>query len=171
MRNIEVVCDKERIKAVKSLLKLYRKVLHSVNNHLAYLDGETYASSRKHLSEIVDGLIIFETPSAEDKFYDKVCSCHEELELLKLLEKAAVLVKDFPENGATYYKILDMLYFDYFTYKNEEVIDILEISRSTYFRYLSKAHECFYNHLIAILRYENKPFNEDLLSEECEDNH
>lgn len=171
MKNTEVVCNKDRIKAIKSLLKLYRKVLHSVNNHLAYLDGETYASSRKHLSDIVNGLIIFENQAAEDKFYDSVCSYHEELELLKLLEKAVVMVKDYPENGRTYYEILDRLYFDYFSYNNEEVMEVLEISRSTYFRYLKKAYECFYTHLIGILRYENKPFNENLLAENFDEFH
>lgn len=61
MQYNEVICDDNKVKAVKSLLKLYRKVLHSVNNHLVYLDEEIYVSSRKHLSDIVDGLVIFET--------------------------------------------------------------------------------------------------------------
>ncbi len=169
MQYNEVVCDNNKVKAVKSLLKLYRKVLHSVNNHLVYLDEEIYVSSRKHLSDIVDGLLIFETHTEEQNFYERVTAYHENLELLKLLEKAVVMVKDYPDNGKTYYAILDRLYFDNFNYSNEEVMSILEISRSTYFRFLKKAYICFYNHLIGVLRYENKPFNENILTDDYDD--
>ena len=44
-------------KSVKALLRLYRKVLHNVNNEIVYLDELTYTTSRKHLSDLVNSLV------------------------------------------------------------------------------------------------------------------
>ena len=81
------------------------------------------------------------------------------------------MVKDYPENGKTYYAILDRLYFDNFSYGNVEIMDILDIPRSSYYRYLNKAHVCFYNHFIGVLKYENIQFNENILTDDFEDFH
>ena len=38
MGNFDLKCDKSKAKAMKSLLRLYRRVLHNVNNRIFYLD-------------------------------------------------------------------------------------------------------------------------------------
>lgn len=38
-------CDKNKAKAMKSLLGLYRRVLHNVNNKIYYLDELTYTTT------------------------------------------------------------------------------------------------------------------------------
>lgn len=151
--------DKNREKTVKSLLKLYRKILHSVNNNLVYLDTEVYVSSRKHLSDIVEGLVPFETQKEERKFYDRVCTYDKDLELLKLLEDVLRIVKDYPVNGSEYYTILQMLYFDKFAYSSDDIMSIMEISRSTFYRLVKQAYNCFYYHLIGVLKSENLQFD------------
>lgn len=165
MNKNNVLSDKEKEKSIKSLLKLYRKILHTVNNNLVYLDDEVYVSSRKHLSDIVEGLVPFETKQEEQKFNERVCVYYQDLELLKLLEKVIVMVRDYPDNGNTYYKILEMLYFNSFDYDGEEIMSILEMSRSTYYRQLKKAYICFYFHLIGVLRSENKDFHEEAFTQ------
>ncbi len=40
-------CDKNKAKAMKSLLGLYRRVLHNVNNKIYYLDELTYTTIHK----------------------------------------------------------------------------------------------------------------------------
>lgn len=152
----EYKCSTEQEKTIKSLLKSYRKVLHNVNNNLVYLDDETFVNSRKHLSDLVNGLVIFETQAEENRFYDRVSSYYHSLELLKLLEKVVLMVKDYPGNGKLYYEILQRLYFDNFKYNNEEIMEILRIPRSSYYRYLKQAYSCFRFHFIGILHYENK---------------
>ena len=59
--NADFLCSDNQSKSVKALLKLYRRVLHNVNNEIVYLDEYTYITSRKHISELVDTLIEFET--------------------------------------------------------------------------------------------------------------
>ena len=65
MNSNTIVCDKNKEKMIRSLLKLYRKILHTVNNNLVFLDEEVYVSSRKHLSDIVEGLVLFESKKDE----------------------------------------------------------------------------------------------------------
>lgn len=165
MLNLNTINDKEKEKTIKSLLKLYRTILHIVNNKLVLLDNEVYVTSRKHLSDIVEGLVPFETKKDEQNFYDKVFVYYTDLEILHLLENICKMVKCYPDNGGTYHKILDMLYFNSFDFDSEDVISILEISRSTYYRLLKKAHLCYYYHLVAILKGENKEFSESKLVE------
>lgn len=163
----KITSDTNKEKTVKSLLKLYRKILHGVNNGLVYLDDEVYVNCRKHLADIVEGLVPFETKKQEVQFNEQVCVYHKDLELLKILDDAVVIMKDYPENGNTYYKILEMLYFDSFDFSSEEIMSILEISRSTYYRLLKKAYICYYHHLIGLLRSRNQELLEYSLLENC----
>ena len=103
----EIFNEKNKEKTVKSLLKLYRKILHGVNNGLVYLDDEVYVNSRRHLADIVEGLVPFETKKQETQFNEQVCVYHKDLELLKVLDDAVIIMKDYPDNGSTYYKILE----------------------------------------------------------------
>lgn len=165
MINLDTVGSKDKEKTIKSLLKLYRTILHIVNNGLVLLNDEMYVTSRKHLSDIIEGLMPFETKKDEQDFYDKVSIYHTDLEILHLLENVCVMVKSYPDNGNTYYKILEMLYFNSFDYDSDEIMSILEISRSTYYRNLKKAYLCYYYHLIGVLRSKNKNFCERELVE------
>ena len=157
------VTQKSHSKSVKALLRLYRKVLHNVNNEIVYLDELTYTTSRKHLSDLVNSLVEFETNIDSRKFNDKLDSCHKSLSLLQILDKTIVMVRDYPDNGQVYYDILTRYYYDNFKYTHDEIIEILEMSRSNYFRYFEKAVACFYMHLIPVLKANDFSFDEDLL--------
>ncbi len=154
---------KEKLQNVKALLKLYRKILHSVNINLYYLAEEVYVTSRRHLSDLVNSLVEFETQEEKRNFDDRVNSYHKSLSLLELLDKAAVMVRDYPDNGRIYYDILFRYYFDNYIYTHEEIISVLELSRSNYYRYFEQAVECFYMHLIPVLKSENYDVDDDLV--------
>ena len=163
MNSTKPVCGKARLKNVKTLLKLYRKILYSVNNNLYYLDEEVYVNSRRHLSDLVDSLVEFETKEEKRRFDDRVNSCHRSLSLLELLDKTVVMVRDYPDKGRIYYDILFRYYFDNFSYTHEELISVLEMSRSNYYRYFDQAVECFYTLLIPVLKSENYEVDDDLV--------
>lgn len=163
MTEFQIVCGKKQQKATKSLLKLYRKVLHSVNNGLVYLDDEIYATSRKHLSDLVDSIMCFESKAEEKEFEERMCSFHKSLSLLEILDKTIVVVRDYPDNGRIYHQILSEYYLGSYNLTHDELCNILEMSRSNYFRYFDQAIECFYKHLITIIKVNNYSFEEDLL--------
>ena len=162
MIEIVKISDKEKEKTVKSVLKLYRIINHIVNNKLVYLENELYTTSRKQLLDIVEGLVPFETKK-DDRGH--LYFFNNSIQLTKMLEDVRHLVQCYPDDGATYFKILDMLYFNNVDFDSDDVMRILEISRSTYYRLLKKAHLCYYYHLIAILKGENKDFSESKLVE------
>ena len=157
-------CSKETVSAVKTLLSLYRKVLHNVNNRIVYLDEDIYTTSRKHLSEFINSLVDFEPDINTQAYNDTLESCHSTLSLLELLEKSVNAVKLYPENGFIYYEILWRFYFDNFKYSHDDIADILEISRATYFRHFNNAVACFYLHFMGILKAEKYEFNDDVIN-------
>lgn len=163
MNKCQLSYGKKNLKSVKALLKLYRRVLHSVNNEIVYLDDEIYTNSRKHLSELVNSLVSFETVAQQKSYDERVGSFHKSLSLLEILDQTVVIIREYPDNGKTYYEILTRYYFDSFKYTHDELMDILEMSRSNYFRYFDQAIECFYIHLMPVLKSKEYTFEEDLL--------
>ena len=81
MGNFDLKCDKSKAKAMKSLLRLYRRVLHNVNNRIFYLDEMTYDTSRKHLSDLVCSYVKIETTENTNTFYAELYRSHKSLTL------------------------------------------------------------------------------------------
>jgi hypothetical protein len=163
MNNTNMVFSRKRLNNVKALLKLYRKILYSVNNNLCYLDDEVYVNSRKHLTDLVDPLVEFETKAEKKRFEDRINSCHKSLTLLELLDKTIIMVRDYPDKGRLYYDILSRYYFEDYGYTHDEIISVLEISRSNYYRSFDQAVECFYKLLIPVLNSEDYEVDDDLI--------
>ena len=55
-------------------------------------------------------------------------------EFSELIQAAVLKVKEYPKMGEEYYKILDMKYLNYFDYNEDDILEQLEIERSTYYR-------------------------------------
>lgn len=54
--------------------------------------------------------------------------------ILNMIRKAALRIKDYPNDGALYYDIIDLTYLGCFKYPQEAVLEMLDLERSTYFR-------------------------------------
>lgn len=54
--------------------------------------------------------------------------------LVELIERAAVKIKDYPDNGSVYYSIIDLKYLDYFHYSESEILEQLNPERSNFYR-------------------------------------
>ena len=87
-RGIKV--NERQLEATKSLLKLYKTVLHNVHNELYYLDELTYITSRKHLTDLVGGLVEFEIQTDPEPFNERISSCYKSLSLLEMISIASV---------------------------------------------------------------------------------
>lgn len=55
-------------------------------------------------------------------------------EMMSLIRQSIIKVKEYPKHGEMYYKILDLKYLNYFQYCEEEILDQINVDRSTYFR-------------------------------------
>ncbi len=160
---IMIKCTAEQTKKTKALLKLYRNVLHNVNNNIVYLDDTVYTNSRKHLSDFVGSLIEFEPTIDSRDLNDRLESYYNSLSLLSLIDKAAALVYEYPDNGRKYYEILRLYYLGGIKYSHDEIIEELEMSRSNYFRYFDQAIACFRCHFMSVLKAKNYELHDELL--------
>jgi hypothetical protein len=75
---------------------------------------------------------------------------HEQLEdaeaskvIIDIINSALVRLKTYPKKGEAYYNILNATYFSDKKYEEQDLLDILELSRSTYFRQRKKAISLF----------------------------
>lgn len=121
------------------LLNLYRKIEFAVKCHLRELDEELYVTERKRLSDFVHDLINCDLSKERQRLQDRLTSADTSLCLLELMEDALLLLKSYPDNGELYYKLLRYRFFDSYGNTNEELMEILNLSRSTYYRQKKKA--------------------------------
>lgn len=54
--------------------------------------------------------------------------------LLELIDRAVMKLRDYPMGGQTYYSIFDLKYLNRWTYTEFEILDMLDLERSTYYR-------------------------------------
>ena len=54
--------------------------------------------------------------------------------LIDLIEKAVVKIREYPDNGGIYYSIIDLKFLNYFKYSEEDILEELDLERSTYYR-------------------------------------
>lgn len=45
-----------------------------------------------------------------------------------------IMIKDYPDNGKMYYSIIDLRYIGYFQFTEDEILEQLDLERSTYYR-------------------------------------
>lgn len=156
MKLCKTECGENQIKSLKSLLTMYRLFIHDVNTQPEDTDELLIVESHRHISDIISGVISFKSEESESMFYGKVLCLDTTPELLNLLDETLVILKDYPDGGNMFYQLLERLYFDNFSYSNEEVMEDLDLPRTTYYRYLKHAHGRYCYEFIRVLRREIK---------------
>ena len=127
------------------LLDLYSKVLWRVKESLDDLDTECYESDKKHLYDLINSLIDVDTQIDKNRFERRMQSIEESKSLIELVDRVIVKLKTYPENGELYFQILNKIYIVNQNFKpdEEELLEILHISRSTFYREKKKAITLF----------------------------
>lgn len=167
MYNPKFTCTKENIKATKSFLSLYRRVLHSVNNEIVFLDDFTYTTSRKHLADFVNSLVDYTATTDEKYVNDRLNSCSKSLSLLEIVDQTAQLVHNYPVKGRMFFSIIDKYYLDTMNLSHEQIIQIMDMPASSYYRTFDQSIACFYHHLMFVLRNKGYQFDEEILTQKC----
>ena len=115
------------------LLRLYRKVNWSVSDKLSELNELTYESCLGD-KESVSYLLNFAPERELDAFRSRAINAMQSRVLIDLIERAVVKIKDYPDNGGIYYSIIDLKFLNYFMYSEDEILEELDLERSTYYR-------------------------------------
>lgn len=125
------------------LLKLYRKVLLRVKRRLEYDEVETYEGENKNIYGLASVLAGLDTEYGMSRFEERMLSIEVSTSILSLMEKTLLLVREYEEKGEVQYKILYYYYFEKNHNTNEEIMEMLGLPCTTYYRYKKTAVQSF----------------------------
>ena len=131
--------DQDVYHETELLLKLYRKVLFRVNQKLDQVQEESCESTRKDLSDYINSIVEFDSKKKKQKICERLISMGTSLCLLEVMEDALIILKDYPDDGELYYRIIRLSYFDSIKSTHEEIMEYCNLASTTYFRRRIKA--------------------------------
>lgn len=120
-------------KKTDMLLKLYRKVYWSMDKRFDELNSITYETCMGDC-ETLTYLLNFAPDNELEVFKSRAVGAMQTKLLIDLIDKAVVRVSEYPDNGGIYYSIIDLKYINYFKYTEDEILEELNLERSTYYR-------------------------------------
>lgn len=168
--------DKELEHNIKLLLGLYRKVNFRVEDRIKDLELVTFESGRKHLEDLVISILEIDTTINFEKLEDQLISINESLFLLQIMDKTLDRLKNYPENGETYGKIIELRFFVKEIYNHDYIMNKVSMSRTSYYRHLPRAIQ-FYGVMLfgyalpevrTLIYDENKDINDLKVAEKEE---
>lgn len=101
-------------KNTETLLDLYRKVKFRVYRNLQEIDEELYIEDRKRLTALLNKILDFDSTIEKRRIQERLISNDFSLCLLEIMEDALLIVKEYPDEGELYYRLLRYRYFDSF---------------------------------------------------------
>ena len=123
----------------KLLLKLYSKVLWRMSTTVMEMDEECYLTSGSGLFDVIDTLIDVDPRVEKMRLESRLESLENSKSILVLVDRAMMLLKNYPIEGQKYHDILTKTYMVFVKYSEIEIIEALNISRSTLYRDKKKA--------------------------------
>lgn len=120
----------------KSSLNLCRLCYLNIaaeREHFEELNAITYESCLGDMENLTY-LLNFAPEKELDIFHARAVSAMQTRVLIDLIDKAVITIKDYPDNGKTYYSIIDLKYIGYFQFTEDEILEQLNLERSTYYR-------------------------------------
>ncbi len=115
------------------LLKLYRKVCWSMEKHFEDLQEITYESCLGD-TENLTYLLNFAPEKELDIFRSKAINAMQTKVLIDLIDKSIIKLREYPDNGIMYHSIIELKYIGYFRFTEDEILEQLNLERSTYYR-------------------------------------
>jgi hypothetical protein len=123
----------------KLLIKLYSKVLWRMSNSIMEMETECYLSNGSKLFDVINTLIDVDPRVDKLRIESRLQSIEDSKSIIELIDRALILLKNYPDDGERYYEILNKSYLVFVKYSENEMLESLNISRSTFFREKKKA--------------------------------
>ncbi len=127
----------------KLILKIYRPVVWSASNRAfeVCVNAEDYCS--KTMEEALDCLANYAPEAEQERFSERVRSLFETHWLIEIIDHAMKKINEYPDNGNLYHDILSKQYFTIDKYSETEMLELLNLERSTYYDKKKEAIEIF----------------------------
>ena len=127
----------------KLLMKIYRPVVWSASNRVLEVceSAEIYCS--KQMEEALEYLANYAPDTEQEKFSEKVRSLFETQWLISLVDSTMNKIYEYPDNGKIYHEILSKQYLTVYKYTEQEMLEVLNMERSTYYDKKKEAIDLF----------------------------
>ncbi len=123
----------------KLILKLYSKVSWRMSNCIREMNEECYLANKNSLFDVVDSLIDVDPRVDKIRIESRLRSIEDSKSILVLIDQALLLLKSYPKDGERYFEILKRSYMDLNKYNENEILEYLNVSRTTFYRDKKKA--------------------------------
>ncbi|MDO4439759.1 MAG: hypothetical protein Q4B74_01405 [Eubacteriales bacterium] len=173
LSNIRMICRMQNIdekilyERAKLILSIYREVCWSTidrANNVCDTLICTYGAS-------LDGALIyletFAPDEARERFEERIRSLFETKWIIELVDMAMVKIRDYPYKGELYCEIISKTYLSRFKYREAEMLEVLNLERSTYYDRKREAILLFGLSLWGTAIPRLKEFLEDAKNEEA----
>ena len=117
----------------KFLLNCYRRVCWDATGRCEPFDDDLRCYRDGNLLGALDYLIQFDPEAGSEAFENTIRSLFETRWMIDLVDNAMVRVKEFPDQGDTYFEIISKCYLTRFKYSEREILDIVNLERSRYY--------------------------------------
>lgn len=142
-QRIATICASRKINEnevydrARKLLEIYRDVCWETSEY-ANLVREDLACEYAYASSDLDTALLylenFAPDEQKEKFAAKVRALFNVKWMVEIEDSAIIKVRDFPLNGELYAHILSMYYLGRFQYTESEMMEELNLERSSYYR-------------------------------------
>lgn len=123
----------------QTLLKQYKKVLWRIKQDLAEINEECQEQINGGLFNYIDALTSVDSGINKNRLENRLFSIENSKSLLAIIDKAVVMLKEYPNHGQLYYDILSKTYLNFYPYSENDMLKHFDFSRTTYYREKKKA--------------------------------
>jgi len=143
----EKVINQKMLHQSKLLLEMYRRVVWGVEHSLYDLEVTAEEFGSRRIQQLIDFLAFdFEREIDEDKIESHLNSIAATQDLIMLIDHALLRLREYPELGEVYFDLLNKKYIIKYGYSDQELMESLDLTHSTFYRYKKYA-----THLLGII--------------------
>jgi hypothetical protein len=125
------------------LLDIYSDVLWGMNNSYTNIVRECKEIYGNSSIMVLDVITEFGSDLKAKLLHEQLEDTEASKVIIEIINAAMFKLVTYPHKGERYYEILKTTYFSEKKYSENEILDILKLSRSTYFRQRKKAISLF----------------------------
>lgn len=130
----EVKFDDKRYHNTKLLLTMYNNVIWRMQDSISDLDDECYEMSGKRLTDLIDCLIDDDTSLDKEDFESRLRCFAKTKAIIEMVDRSLVMLKSYPKHGKAYFDILYHQYISANSYSERDMLDLLHLEKSTFYR-------------------------------------
>ncbi len=139
LRNIRMICRMQNIdeealyNRSKLILSIYRDICWSVMGRADRIHDEIICTFGSNLDRALIYLETFAPDEARERFEEKIRSLFESRWMIELVDSAMLQIREYPCRGDLYFEILSKSYLSRFQYREAEMLECMDLERSTYY--------------------------------------